>query len=426
MEESFERLDGTTAFPRTVYLAVKELGTDSSTALTMAGLYDGWPADHLLQMCTLPEYPQTLSVRAWPRNRVAARRGTVLRAAADDLGAPDLTRKDGVSAALSWTVQSARIVNENWAGRVSRRAISTARAFQPHVIHAPVVGVNSMKMATRISHLLGVPVVPHFLDDWLSTQYLGAPGEKSLRRNMEAHLRALLRRSPCCLVIGPGMKAEYEERFQRECVIAGGTFKGPLLPERPLSASGTHELRYIGKLLIRRAEVAARVAAALPDGWRLAISAPDDSQRELQRLLRDHPNIVDAGTLRAEEVPRALADADALLFVEADGYDGAALTRLSVSGKVAQYLQANRPTVVVGPPAQGSVQALMTSVAAVHLPNDFTTDQLREAIDALSRPVRSDHAATDVLMQLFGRDAVSERFRKTLSAASLRSTTRSG
>src|SRR5690606_38798467 len=99
-----------------------------------------------------------------------------------------------------------------------RRAIDAAR---PDVVHTLLGNVRIMELALKVARYAGVPIVPHFMDDWPSTLYSQGEMWGVARARTARALRRVLSKSPVILVIGEAMAREFSTRYHRPTRIAG-------------------------------------------------------------------------------------------------------------------------------------------------------------------------------------------------------------
>ena len=110
-------------------------------------------------------------------------------------------------------------------------------------------------------------------------------------------------------------------------------------------------------------EIASALPGLLPDrlGVHVVIYAPQPDLEGYGAVLTGTPALKVVGSLRAEEVPRVLSDADVLVHVES--FDPAArrYTRLSVSTKIPQYMAAGRAILGYGPGESALCQYIVST-----------------------------------------------------------------
>lgn len=233
----------------------------------------------------------------------------------------------------------------------------TLEAIRPQVVHTLLGNVRMMRIALAISSRYGIPIVPHFMDDWAATIYINGELKGAARRSVEKLMNRIIQRAPELLVIGEAMRSEYSVRYSTRCTVAAlGVDESDYRPisNANRSQKSLRELVYVGGLHLGRARQIEDVAEALLGSqWKVVVYS-SKSPGIVDRARAEYRETVDE-----KDVATALQDADALLFVESVDEEIAEYTRLSVSTKVPQYIAAARPVVVIGPADQASVRALL-------------------------------------------------------------------
>jgi hypothetical protein len=286
-----------------------------------------------------------------------------------------------------------------------------------------------MRVSLAVSRSLDLPIVPHFMDDWVSNLYTHGQLAGAARRETERVVAQVLERSPVLLTIGNDMAEEFATRFGRPCFVVGNSVDVYLHPSEGCEEphSDAIVIRYVGGLHLGRDLVLAEVGDVLSrtepgsTAWRIEIFAPDADRGRALRLADTYPSIHYEGNLAPDRVPAALCSAGALLFLESAADTLFEFTRLSVSTKVPQYLASGRPILVLGPSRQSSVRALLRSSNSVYGGQSPSAGELLESLALLSRKAAStgleDVARADWFVREFGRAATQERLRTGLVTA---------
>ena len=239
--------------------------------------------------------------------------------------------------------------------------------FRPEVVYSPLGSIRQCRLVLAVSEYLRLPIVPHFMDDWPSTHYSGDPAVFLPRLVLKKSLNRLVKGS---------------RRHGDRCCDGRGvytTLRGPVPgvpehcrgPPRTSSPPGSPAQSSAAPLVRRGAaprpmgvaQGNARALTGLPDlyGAEVVIYAPQPDLERYGAVLTGTPGLKVVGSLRAEDVPRVLFDADVLVHVES--FDPAArrYTRLSVSTKIPQYMAAGRAILGYGPGEGASCQYIVST-----------------------------------------------------------------
>lgn len=426
-------------YPRVLHVGFQQIGDANNSGLTLGSIFGEWPDDRLLQLC-LPSHavitPSSNTIIA-PRS-VAPVDGLVRTLLGDRLppGSVDGLNHSVSRASLDLPLglrfrnfaSAANDIGPVW---LPKHVMDRIRRFRPQVIHSLLGGVRPMRVVSAISRRLDLPVVPHFMDDWPDNLFTDGQLLGIARRSVVRTLDRVLRRVPLCLVIGEDMQKEYATRYKRQCVVVGNNVDLNAygrLRMRPRPDS-TLRMRYVGGLHLGRAEVLRTIARAMNRRrtdhalWRLELFVPDSDAALARALERELSPVDFVGSLQPNDVPQGLVDADALLFVESTEPHLSRFTRLSVSTKVPQYLASARPVLVIGPPEQGSVSAILRSGAGQFAGSADEAGKLELALDRIEESVfEKGPALSETKMSWvssrFGQSETRARFRMAMAEAS--------
>lgn len=234
--------------------------------------------------------------------------------------------------------------------------------FSPDVIYTLGAHTQIMRLATSISREHDLPVVLHFMDNWIDTRYAGKA--HFLSRAVMLHaMRKLLERSSLFMTISPEMSEEYQRLFR----LPGYPFMN-CIPQRPYQPPNFPETRplkifYIGGLHLFRGQVIKDVASAiraredLAANFRITVFAPEKDWHDAENL-HDDEIIAYGGNLSYSEVGVTASMADILLHVESFSPSCTEYTKLSISTKLVEYFMAGRPVLGVAPKHLASVKEI--------------------------------------------------------------------
>jgi glycosyltransferase involved in cell wall biosynthesis len=266
------------------------------------------------------------------------------------------------------------------------------KEFRPDAVFTFGASATICRLATEISEVADVPIVPYFTDDWISWLYARPPLRMMMRPRLERWFARMLRRSPLGLTICDAMAAEYAERYGMKfsaCWDSVDMSRYPFSAKQERAAEPV-VFAFVGVLAPKRWKSLRVVAEAVERIRRKGVACklriytmPADIEAYGDVLnLSDDVRIV--GTLPYSEVPRAQLESDVLVHVEGFISGGAlAKTRLSLSTKIPQYLAAGRPILALGPAHIASMDYLKSSGAAIVL-DTFDASAVAGAVERLA------------------------------------------
>ena len=442
--ESF--VESRSGYPRVLHVGYHPIGAPTNSGLTLGTMFGNWPDSELLQVCMSEHEDAPLRGEVLMTPTALAPVEFGLRAALKPYawarktaGANVERESDGMnnsvqrSAALS-TRQRARlalgVVNDIGPVWLTPKLRKEVKRFGPHVVHSLLGGVRAMRLSLALSRYLEVPLVPHFMDDWVDSLFTQGQLGGYARSQTERVFAQVLERAPVCLTIGEDMRREFESRLNRPCVTVGNSV---VLDDYSVAGQvSAHQgpkliMRYVGGLHLGRDQVLSALAEVLDREslgdreWTLELFVPEHDRGRAVRMAERFRSVVHGGNLAPSEVPGKLVTAHALVFLESELPGITNFTRLSVSTKVPQYLASGRPLLVMGPPDQASVRTFLRSSLSVYSGASPSPEALRASLQRLNALAVKTGAASpgqpDWLLAEFGEQATQERLRAGLARA---------
>ena len=432
------------SYPRVLVVNHDPFNSQRNNGMTMSNLFRGWPEDRLAQVYLsniAPEFDvckrfwelhdddilmgffgQALPDRSIPhpasprdlspkRVPVPLHRRLGLRGMFRNLG---LRYREPLREWL-WSAPHA----------VNSRLLAWVRAFQPDVIYSMLCTTGIMRVTVRLAEYASVPIVPHFTDDWISTQYRDAFMGARMRREMMCWLNRTFARSPRCLVIGTLMAQEYQRRYQITCDPFMNCLEESAFPVSLPRTSSKRPIRfvYIGGLHLNRWKSLLEMGDTLSELARqgtpseIIIHTYPQTETEYGPRLSANPLIRMGGWVPNEEVPSIVADADCLVHVESFDPTIREYTRYSVSTKIPEYMMAGRCIFAYGPQECASIRYIEESKVGLTV-SAQSRSRLRDALALIlqSPEVRQECATRGRALALERHEATRqrERFRQVL------------
>jgi hypothetical protein len=416
-------------------------------------MFGNWPDSELLQVCMRAHEdaphrgevlmtpavlaPVEFGLRAALKPYAWARRAAGANVERESDGMNNSVQRSGALSMRQRAQLAVGAVNDIGPVWLTPKLRKEVKHFRPQVVHSLLGGVRAMRLSLALSRYLDVPLVPHFMDDWVDNLFTDGQLGGYARSETERVLAQVLERAPVCLTIGDDMRREFEFRLNRPCVTVGNSVD---LDDYTRAGQGAAHhgpelvMRYVGGLHLGRDQVLSVLAEVL-DGeslddrkWTLELFVPDHDRGRAGRMAERFRSVVHGGSLAPSEVPGRLVTADALVFLESELPGITNFTRLSVSTKVPQYLASGRPLLVMGPPDQASVRTFMRSSLSVYSGSSPSPEELRASLERLTALAAKTGGASPGhptwLLAEFGEQATQERLRIGLARAAATSLSR--
>ncbi|MCX5070031.1 glycosyl transferase family 1 [Micromonospora lupini] len=427
-------------FPRVLVVSHTPFSRVSGTAMTLSNLFSGWPRDRLGQVYTGNITPSTEVCENYfhfpPRDHYLPIQYYSMRMLGWNGHTPLQQSRPiaAVHAAAESRPTVARVYAQLRASadlspiRVPPALIRWMRDFRPDVVYSMLGSVRLTRITALAARTCGVPVVPHFTDDWPAT--LHANGELFGRatRSVQETTARLVRLAPLGMVISQPMADEYARRYG----IPFSPFVNCVdesffaAPRSDSDRQRGVELVYVGALHLNRWESLRDIGAALDDvaqtgpAVRLTIHAPERDLAQYGRHFADLRRVRLGPSLTSEEVPAALRSADVLVHIESFDEEIRRYTRYSVSTKIPQYLASGRPILGYGPAEVASMDHIRQAGAGVIVGTNDRASLVHDIAalcgDAALRE-RLARNGVEFARQEHAGESVAARFAATLRAA---------
>lgn len=426
-------------YPRVLLVNGEPLGTQSATGITLSNLFRGWPQDRIVQIFTANIVPDH---RFCSNHIKLSKRDISLLGGY--LGSGEGARLDLDVKTTSWlksevkalTAKRARVLLtpliDLFPYKLTESLLAQIAEFRPEVIYSTLGNIRLLRVVRSLSDTFAIPVVPHFMDDWLSTySSRGRSLITTLQRKLANKLCGeIIARAPGGMAIGDLMASEYTDRFG----IPFTAFMNPVditngASERsPLRQGETRTVRfvYVGGLHLGRVvnviEIAKAVRRLQSNGVNIEFSvysSRHDLDAHREKILSTG-GVARCDTLNFDQVQRVLQESHVAIHVESFEESMIQYTRLSVSTKIPQYFAAGLPVLAFGPATIASCRYVVDNNCGLGV-DSMRADVLDAALAELAENqvlrLRMAENALDTARIRHNAAAERERFRSFIGTA---------
>jgi hypothetical protein len=378
------------AYPRVLLMGASPFDGDDATAITVGSLFAGWPRASLLQVCAnipfiSPEISGARRIERIPVGPVSKKNGGRSLSLGPVVGVGTGSRSDRgailTRARITWRM--IRDLQGRWTESRIRDGVA---AFRPDIVYALGGSYSWCRLAFDLGRTQGVPVVFHFMDDWMNTLYRDAFLGGDHARRMDGFIRRMLSRSSLHFAISSDMADEYSEQYGKKFLPFMRCIESDIEECRPdpPNHQGTR-LVYCGGLHLGRWKTLAALGNAIRrrSGITLKVYAPDAHLREVGSALFDNPVVEAGGSLRPGEELPVLRRFDAAVHVESFEPRAVAYTRLSISTKIPLYFAGPLPVLAFGPRNLSSIRWIESSGAGPVV-DSMDSTAIGEALELLT------------------------------------------
>lgn len=380
------------------------LGTPVGAGVTLRSLFADWPPDRLAQIHSdqKPADPAVVA-RSFALNEGERLAGPfVVR---------QLTRHLRFAAGRGET-------GTLFGGRLTRRLTRWLDGVRPQVVFSQLGGLAMGQISLEVARRRGIPLVVHMSDDWVQSwpaNVLGRsvfPLTQLANRLMKSVLRRALRDAAEVTVISDEMAEEYERRYGRASRVLHNGIDLAEWPAREAEDAGSPARIVYSGSVFRYAQFSALedardAVAALREAGKdaeLVIRTQHASSEEHRRAFGASSGTVMEDLVPRPQLPLSLAQADALLLPVSFDPVSIEFIRLSLPGKLAEYLASGTPVLYYGPADVAQARFLARHQCAL-LVTERDPARLRAATARIL-----DDAALRRELSLAGRRVAEERF----------------
>ena len=387
--------------PRVLFVSVNPFSSTSNNGKTFASFFEGYPTESVAQLYFHRELPSSTVCQNYFRItdehllKDLARPWRVTGEKVSNVSTSSSPIPEKTHAALKGS-RTAHLVRQLVWTQVrldNSKLLAWLEEFDPEIVF--FCGGGAAALYPKVSALADqhrAKLALYITDDYvlpIASSNASARAMRLWTRRVFEHLAA---RADLVLTIGELMSERYKEEFGFDSFPVMNMVDVPeVQPEAHPTAACPEEpltLVYAGSLHSNRWQVLEKVVESISRlaergvAARLRVFGPMPTPEMLAAIHRP-PLARYGGLLSPDELGRAIADADVLVHVEADDAESVAVTALSVSTKIPEYLASGRSILAVGPRGLASIEYLYAhGVATVLEPHDTTG--LDDAIESLA------------------------------------------
>lgn len=234
------------------------------------------------------------------------------------------------------------------------------------------------ELGLYISSKLSVPLLVFYTDDYLiHPKFRGVLG-KLTHHLMKQHYLETINTASACFVIGELMSKEYGEYFNKKFY----SIMNSVPVDDYVTPSKTKTLSYFGGLHLNRWNMICRIGRLLPKDWVLNVYSASELTSEIKDKF-ENSHVRFLGCLDNQNLKKKMMESSALLHVESDDESNRALTHLSISTKLPEYLMTGRMVIGFGPQEVASMRLLSDNNIGVSINSSQPEEVIKEILQDL-------------------------------------------
>jgi len=374
------------------------LSGNSATDITMRSYFADWPKDKLFILSTTQckkPFAKTYVVKTNNHHNIRSIFSKLLLKSTNTLRDRNITpgaivKTEGVEIGLK---QKIFAIGASYADLLKIKIGSKLKAaldnFKPEIIYTVMGSIRINRLVLSVSDSYKLNIIPHFMDDWISTKYTGTIWFYPPKKILVQSVKKLLKKANFGFCICEKMCTEYETRFHKKFYPLMNTVKySVLLPKN----KAENELKsdvfftYFGGLHVNRWKSLNALSDAL---YNVSLKINKNLILEIYTSVEfiknfssnfNRTNIRFFENVSHESAFQKMQQTNYLVHVESFDEQVIQFTRLSLSTKIPEYLAAGRPVFAIGPSSVASIEYLqenecayvVTSLAANDIEKELT------------------------------------------------------
>ncbi len=267
------------------------------------------------------------------------------------------------------------------------------RECKPEIIFALLGGPStSYTMALEISRELNIPLALYYTDDYLIHPLKRTLTDKIRYKRELPKYKKIVDYASIRFCIGDLMCEEYRQFFGKEFLPIMNL--ADIIPfESMMVKNEKLVLSYFGGLFLNRWQSLSKLADLVGDKGIVRIYSGNKLTEEMKAAF-NKLNIQFMGVVNGDALKQAQLNSDILLHVESDSEEMRALTALSISTKIPEYLMSGRMILGFGPSEVASMRLISDNNLGIVLSADAPIEELKESVQNIltNEPMRIEYA----------------------------------
>lgn len=241
---------------------------------------------------------------------------------------------------------------------------------KPDIIYLIPYGIRMLDLANYINKKYNIPIIPHFMDDWISTLYSDSELMFLQKKQLNNKFTSLMKNISHSFVISEAMKIEYQKRYNDKNFHALMNSPSVNLPNS-IEAKEITKICYFGSLHLNRWNSLNKICKIIKENQiNIKIDLYSNDWDLVKNNFSDYDFVTCVGFIPPHQVNKTMKNYDAVLFIESFDNSVKKYTKFSMSTKIPEYLSSGLPIIAVGPSDIASVSYLKNNKVALVLDDE--------------------------------------------------------
>lgn len=366
-------------FPKVLIISIDPFNRSNGTGITLSNLFDGWdknslaqiymsdivPTNNICEMYYKLE-PQVAFYDYWFRKLLSpfnkSQKEISISPAAITLNASNKSFKNKIHLNFRAIADFSPLF-------LPLELFTWIERFNPDLIYCALGSARMINLTNEIASRVGKPIVPHFMDDWISTIYTQNELGGLARKMVIREFNKILFNSNGGLCISEQMAVEYNKRYKLPFSPFVNCVDDSLFCLPVTIKNEEFTMIYVGGLHLNRWQSIIDISQAVEqlkmmgNNIVLKIYCPLNDISLYKKHFSDFPSTKFEGSLTSDQVPDVLRTASMLVHIESFEKNYVEYTKFSLSTKIPQYMAAGKPILGYGPSLLASIKHILKANA---------------------------------------------------------------
>lgn len=359
-------------YPKVLIITPECFGGNSSSAILLNNIFRGWPKENLAQIFLSgndPDFGQCLSFWKFPNNKFLYNNGHEVKQIVATGGKMDSAT---YIKRPRWAKKNLYLepVIDLFPLHQSKNFQKWVNEFAPDVIYSWLGCKRMIKLTNSITKNKGIPLVVHFMDNWLlASPYTNVFLKYLHRYNIQSSFSSIRPRISMGLAISKKMAEEYfkiiKKPFEVVCNGVDNVFIDRRFDIKSSKAFADNSRRkytfaIMGRLEYGRIKILQNLASFLEASSEYDIDLKIYSDSDVSGFFEQFHKIkvFDLAPPNDDEFPNVNRTIDCYLYIDDFEEVNSEFFRFSFSGKIPLYIASGKPVLTIGPEENYSVSFL--------------------------------------------------------------------
>lgn len=351
------------SYPRVLMINEQSIEKNNATGITLRSLWNSWPKENIMEIYMDPREikrkylhiegmtPAFNPLRKLALLKIFSRTNQHLKnkTIPQDFKTSKIFLK-------TWIRQLLVVIADSFSVSLNSNQNRKLEEFRPQVIYTLGASVSTLKLAYKISLKYEIPIVFHYMDNWVEyIQWEKNPMIKWYKNTLQKWHYRCMEKVKTAIAISPIMKNEYEKKFKKKYyVLMNSVNLKDLKIESFKARKNNRHFIYAGGLHLKRSKALKEFAEVLKEignGDTLDIYTKNNSP-EYRKYFNNLP-VVFYEAISHNDIKKIYDIADVLVHAEVRNDILLGYFKYSISTKIPEYLATGKPVIFYGPKEMG-------------------------------------------------------------------------